>query len=134
MIWRELHISTQKRAQFLNISAMVSSEVVKSGIKNGYCLVYVPHTTAGITINENTDPNVTEDLIKIFEKIAPRDNGYHHAEGNSDSHFKASLVGASCTVPIIDGRLALGSWQAIYFCEFDGPRQRKCKVGITGEK
>lgn len=134
MIWRELHISTQKRSQFLNISTLVSSEVSKSGIKSGYCLIYIPHTTAGVTINENTDPNVTEDLISILDKIAPREGNYQHAEKNSDAHFKASLVGESCTIPIIDGRLALGSWQGIFFCEFDGPRQRKFKIGLAGEK
>lgn len=134
LIWREIHISTQKRAQFLNITGAVSSEVAKSGIRNGYCIIYIPHSTAGITINENTDPNVTEDLINILERLVPRESSYQHAEGNSDSHFKASLVGSSCMVPVIDGRLALGAWQAIYFCEFDGPRQRKYKVGLTGDR
>jgi secondary thiamine-phosphate synthase enzyme len=95
--------------------------------------VYVPHTTAGVTINENADPDVVTDLLNTLEKLVPVHGNYRHAEGNSDAHLKASMMGFSQMVPVIDGRLALGTWQGIYFCEFDGPRRRKMLVGISGE-
>ncbi len=93
----------------------------------------MPHTTAGLTINENADPDVTIDLLNSLERLVPVNGNYRHAEGNSDAHLKASLMGFSLMVPIIDGRLALGTWQGIYFCEFDGPRQRKLLIGISGD-
>lgn len=104
--------------------------VTNSGVKNGVCLLFVPHTTAGITLNENTDPDVVTDLLRLLDRMAPRQGNYRHAEGNSDAHLKASLLGFSCSVPIIEGRLALGTWQGIYLCEFDGPRLRRIKIGV----
>jgi secondary thiamine-phosphate synthase enzyme len=133
-IWKEISLTTQDRLQFINISAQVRAEVVRSGIKNGSCTVFVPHTTAGITINENTDPDVVRDILATLERLVPKAAEYRHIEGNSDAHVKASLVGCSCVIPIISGQLHMGTWQGIYFCEFDGPRNRKLKIGLFGDK
>ena len=133
IIWKEITVPTSTRAQFIDVTRQVSAEVAKSGVKNGMCYVYVPHTTAGVTINENADPDVVTDLLATLEKLVPVHGNYRHAEGNSDAHLKASMMGFSQMIPIKDGRLALGTWQGIYFCEFDGPRGRKMLVGITGE-
>ena len=134
MKWIEISVSTSSRAQFLDITGKVASELAKSSVKNGVCRIYMPHTTAGLTINENADPDVTGDIIKGLEKLVPLTGNYLHAEGNSDAHIKASLMGFSLMVPVIDGRLALGTWQGIYFCEFDGPRQRKLLIGFEGDR
>ncbi len=133
IIWKEISVPTSTRAQFIDVTRQVAAELTKSGVKNGICYVYVPHTTAGITINENADPDVVTDLLATLEKLVPVHGNYRHAEGNSDAHLKASMMGFSQMIPVIDGRLALGTWQGIYFCEFDGPRGRKMLVGITGE-
>ena len=125
-------VKTQSRDQFVNIDAEVQAAVDASGIKSGVCHVFVPHTTAGVTINENADPDVVRDLRVIFDRLVPWSAGYAHGEGNSAAHAKASLVGFSQTVLIEGGRLALGTWQSIYFCEFDGPRTRKVWVQIVG--
>jgi secondary thiamine-phosphate synthase enzyme len=98
----------------------------------GVSYVFVPHTTAGVTINENADPSVVADILAKMSRLAPRDEGYTHSEGNSDAHIKASLMGFSVTIPVSDGRLALGTWQGIYLCEFDGPRTRNVHVQILG--
>jgi secondary thiamine-phosphate synthase enzyme len=103
---------------------------VKSGIREGLCLLFVPHTTAAITINENADPDVVRDLLVTLERLVPRHGDYRHGEGNSDAHLKASLMGFSCQIPVSGGRLALGTWQGIYFCEFDGPRRRQLCIGF----
>jgi secondary thiamine-phosphate synthase enzyme len=132
MIWNEMSVSTGSRVQFVDITGRVAGELSKSSVKNGICYLYVPHTTAGLTINENADPDVTIDIINGLEKIVPLRGNYRHAEGNSDAHIKASMMGFSLMVPVINGRLALGTWQGIYFCEFDGPRNRKLKIGIMG--
>jgi secondary thiamine-phosphate synthase enzyme len=108
-----------------DITALVQKEVSNRGVKEGICFVYVPHTTAGITINEGADPAVCQDIMAKLNEIVPKDAGYRHMEGNSDSHIKASLMGSSVAVIIERGRLVLGTWQKIYFCEFDGPRSRK---------
>jgi secondary thiamine-phosphate synthase enzyme len=97
-------------------------------VSDGLCHVFVPHTTAGVTISENADPDVTRDVMAVLERLVPRSGDYRHVEGNSDAHVKASLLGASALVPIAAGRLVLGTWQAVYFCEFDGPRHRRCIV------
>jgi secondary thiamine-phosphate synthase enzyme len=133
MQWTEIKVDTGARVQLVDVSRRATDAVADSKVKNGVCYLYVPHTTAGITINENADPDVVTDIINGLEKLVPRAGGYRHAEGNSDAHFKASLMGFTCMVPVIDGRLALGSWQGIYFCEFDGPRRRKLLMGIAGE-
>jgi len=108
--------------------------VKKSGVASGTCLVYVPHTTAGVTVNEGYDPDVAADITAVLAKLVPAGAGYAHSEGNADAHVKASLVGASQTIPVEDGRLALGRWQAVFFCEFDGPRERRCQVTAIGNK
>ncbi|MCD1294402.1 hypothetical protein CUJ83_05240 [Methanocella sp. CWC-04] len=128
-----MSISTSSRVQFLDITRRVQAEVSKRNVKNGICHLYVTHTTAGLTINENADPDVTTDLINILEKLVPVRGGYLHSEGNSDAHMKASMMGFSLMIPVIEGRLALGTWQGIYFCEFDGPRSRKLLFGTSGE-
>jgi secondary thiamine-phosphate synthase enzyme len=130
MIWKEIPISTNSRVQMIDITARVADELSRANIGSGSCYIYVPHTTAGVTINENADPDVVTDLINGLEKLAPLKGDYLHAEGNSDAHLKASLVGFSQMIPVIDGRLALGTWQGIYFCEFDGPRRRKLLIGF----
>ena len=131
-MWTEMNIDSRERVQFIDITAKVEAEVTKHGISEGVCYLFVPHTTAGITINENADPDVVRDLKVTLEKLIPKHGDYRHGEGNSDAHIKASLMGFSCTVPIKQGHLDLGTWQGIYFCEFDGPRHRKMKVGILG--
>ena len=124
-------VRTRTRSDFVNIDAEVQRIVSESGVEDGVCTVFVPHTTAGITINENADPDVVRDLNAILEKVAPWRGGYAHAEGNSAAHAKASMMGFSQTVLIEDGRLQLGTWQSIYFCEFDGPRTRKVWVRVS---
>ena len=126
----EISISTTERAQFKDITAAVQEAVDKSKLMSGVCYVFVKHTTAGITINENADPAVREDIIRKLEDIVPPDAGYQHSEGNSDSHIKASLMGFSIALPIEAGELVLGEWQGIYLCEFDGPRERSVLVKL----
>ena len=127
----ELSLATASRTQLLDVTAGVARLVRDSGVQSGLCHVYVPHTTAGITINENADPDVAADIVAAFDRMVPRDSGYRHAEGNSDSHIKASLMGSSVTVIVAHGHLELGRWQGIFFCEFDGPRQRTLRVKIV---
>ena len=123
-------ISTVKEQDFVDITSIVRQQVRKSGVKEGLVIVFVPHTTAGITINENADPDVVSDMLKNFEKVFPVKGDYNHCEGNSHAHIKASLMGSSATVMIENGELKLGTWQGIYFCEFDGPRTRKIFIKI----
>ena len=128
-----LKVNSEEAGQFIDITAKVSEAVTESGVVNGLCHVFVPHTTAGITINENADPNVEYDIIQTLNRLVPNDPAYRHLEGNSDAHVKSSLVGASEVIAIENSKLALGTWQAVYFCEFDGPRTRKVHVKVTGE-
>jgi secondary thiamine-phosphate synthase enzyme len=121
----EIRIDTKSRSELFDITAIVQDLVNASKIYSGACRLFVPHTTAGITINENADPSVGRDLLKGLENIAPRCGTYSHAEGNADAHIKSSLVGTDKTVFIDKGRLKLGTWQGIFFCEFDGPRNRR---------
>lgn len=127
-------VKTSNRCQMIDITSQVADVVRESGIKDGLAIVYVPHTTAGVTINENADPSVTHDILLTLEALVPEQrSGYRHAEGNSDAHVKASLMGPSQTIIVQNGQLNLGTWQGIYFCEFDGPRSRRCQVKlITG--
>jgi secondary thiamine-phosphate synthase enzyme len=131
-LWRVVNIATESRIQFVDITAAVRSRVMESGVKNGICHIFIPHTTAGITINENADPDVVHDINHGLDRLVPESGDYRHREGNSDAHLKASLLGSTAAVPIVDGRLGLGTWQGIYFCEFDGPRNRSFKIGIMG--
>lgn len=124
------NIQTLKPQQFIDITSRVAEEVKNSGVQEGIAVIYVPHTTAGITINEKADPDVVRDIISTLDKTYPVRGDYLHFEGNSHAHIKASLMGSSCTVIIRDGKLLLGTWQGIYFCEFDGPRSREFYVKI----
>ena len=125
-------LKTHSRDQMVEITSQVRNLVRESGGTEGAVMVYVPHTTAGVTINENADPDVVHDFLLQLDQMVPWSQSfYRHAEGNSASHVKASMMGSSCTVIIDDGRLVLGTWQGIYFCEFDGPRTRQVHVKIT---
>jgi secondary thiamine-phosphate synthase enzyme len=123
-----LSIRSSRRVELIDVTQEVAEVVRGSGVAEGLCLVFVPHTTAAITINENADPSVVRDLIRKLNELVPRDDAYSHSEGNSDAHVKSTLVGCSTVVPVQAGRLVLGTWQAVYFCEFDGPRQRQLVV------
>lgn len=127
---KSLTVRTDAKVVLIDITASVQSVVAKSGVIEGICMVFVPHTTAGITINENADPSVCADIIKELNKIVPLNDNYDHCEGNSAAHIKASLMGFSQNIIINSGKLVLGTWQGIYFCEFDGPRSRKVYVKI----
>jgi secondary thiamine-phosphate synthase enzyme len=126
----QLSIPTSKKVQLVDITSEVSDFVRESGVEEGVCFVYVPHTTAGVTINENADPDVVSDIIMGLEDIVSTDLSYRHMEGNSPGHIKSSLVGISESIFIKGGKLLLGTWQGIYFCEFDGPRSRKAHLKI----
>jgi len=130
----QIAVKTHKQCEMLDITSQVESVVRKSEVKSGICCVFVPHTTAGVTINENADPNVIRDIIMELNKIVPPDDNYTHGEGNSAAHIKSSMVGCSQTVLIAEGRLALGTWQSLFFCEFDGPRSRMAWVRVMGDK
>jgi secondary thiamine-phosphate synthase enzyme len=125
-----LHVKTQRRTQFLDVTDLVRRAVEKSNVENGVCYVYVPHTTAGVTINEHFDPDVATDLEDVFDRLVPKSGPYRHSEGNSDSHAKATLAGSSQAIFIEEGKLALGRWQGIFLCEFDGPRERTIWVKV----
>ncbi len=127
---KELPIKTNRRLELLDITSLVAGVVGESGVKEGLAIVTVPHTTAAVTINENADPDVTRDILFKLAETFPQDDAYRHAEGNSDAHIKSSLVGSSLTVIITGGRLLLGTWQGIYFCEFDGPRSRRLHIKV----
>jgi secondary thiamine-phosphate synthase enzyme len=120
----KLTLQSRSRIQLIDITAEVRKAVADNGIKSGACMIYVPHTTAGVTINENADPSVAVDILNALDRIIPEEGGYRHAEGNSPAHVKATLMGSSQTVAVENGRLVLGTWQGIFFCEFDGPRTR----------
>ena len=129
---QQFQLKTRRRSEFIDITSSVAGAVRTSGVADGVCTVYVPHTTAGVTINENADPSVVRDMIAHLERLVPADGPYTHAEGNSDSHIKTGLMGSSVTVPVANGRPLLGTWQGIYFCEFDGPRTRSYVVTVVG--
>jgi secondary thiamine-phosphate synthase enzyme len=125
-----LSVRTDKRSSMVDITDRVSRLVSASGLEEGCCLIYSQHTTCGITINENADPDVKHDITVELDKIVPQSDNYLHIEGNSAAHIKATLVGSSATVPISKGTLLLGTWQGIYLCEFDGPRNRHVTIQI----
>ena len=127
-----LALRSRKRADVVDITDRVQEIVKSSGVEAGLCQVYVPHTTAGVFINENADPDVMEDFLATLDRLVPWKNDYQHAEGNAAAHIKSTLVGTSQTVPVRDGKLALGRWQGIYFAEFDGPRERHVQVTVLG--
>lgn len=125
-----LNIKTNTHTEMQEITDRVQEAVSDSGVEDGICMLFVPHTTAAVTINENADPDVVRDFIMELDKIVPWDDGYHHIEGNSAVHLKSSIIGFSEHIIVENGRLQLGTWQGIYFCEYDGPRSRKLKIKI----
>ncbi|AJG40902.1 hypothetical protein TRQ7_05460 [Thermotoga sp. RQ7] len=127
---KKLTLRSSSRTQFIDITSEVIRVIEESKVKSGICVVFVPHTTAGVTINENADPSVRHDIMTTLGKLVPAAANYTHLEGNADSHIKASLVGSSVTLIIENGRPLLGTWQGIYFCEFDGPRTRSVYVKV----
>jgi len=124
-------VRTSKQIEFIGITRSVQEAVKKTGVEEGICFIFIPHTTAGVTINENADPSVSQDIVMELNKMIPLQDRYQHLEGNSPAHIKASLVGSSQTVFIESGKLALGTWQGIFFCEFDGPRNRNVYVKVV---
>jgi secondary thiamine-phosphate synthase enzyme len=128
----QLRVRTSEHSQALDVTDRVDSAVKASGVRDGLCQVYVPHTTAGIFINENADPAVLADLLSTLDRLVPWEADYEHAEGNAAAHIKATLVGTSQLVPVRAGKLALGRWQGIYLAEFDGPRERELLVTVIG--
>lgn len=127
----ELPVRTGGRIQILDITDMVSRAIAGSGVASGICHLFVPHTTAGVLVNENDDPAVARDIAAMLDRLVPRGDGYEHIEGNADAHIKSALVGISETVFIENGKLSLGRWQGIFFCEFDGPRDRRIRLKIV---
>ncbi|WP_020611246.1 secondary thiamine-phosphate synthase enzyme YjbQ [Sediminispirochaeta bajacaliforniensis] len=127
-----LNIKTSGKSDMVDITGEITSAVRESGVRNGICMVYIPHTTCAVTINENADPAVKHDIMAELDKIVPWKDAYHHMEGNSAAHIKSSMFGFSQTIPITEGALPLGTWQGIYLCEFDGPRSRTVSVQIFG--
>jgi secondary thiamine-phosphate synthase enzyme len=128
---KSLSVKTNRRTQLVDITGEVEQAVRESDAKSGVCYVYVPHTTAGVAINEHADPDVANDVEGLFDRLIPNKGSYRHAEGNTDSHMKAILTGTSQTIFVENGKLALGTWQGIFLCEFDGPRQRRVFVKIV---
>ncbi len=134
IVQKEFGVGTRSRTEMVDVTSQVQAAVRDAGVRNGDVIVFCPHTTAAITINENADPSVVHDMLMVFDEVLPRSHpGYRHDEGNSDAHCKSSLVGCSEQVLIRDGSLTLGTWQGIYFCEFDGPRNRKVIVQVRGQ-
>jgi secondary thiamine-phosphate synthase enzyme len=128
----KITVRTHQRSEWINMTREIAQAIRESGLENGLCLIHVPHTTAGVTVNENADPDVPADLIRFLNAKIPEDWNFHHSEGNSDAHLKASLMGCSATLPVENGKLMLGTWQGIFFCEFDGPRERQVWVKMMG--
>lgn len=128
---KEIQVNTRSQTELVIVDSEVQEAVRESGVQEGVCLLWVPHTTAGVTINENADPDVVRDILMEVNKIIPFRDGYHHMEGNSAAHIKSSLFGPSISLIIAGGRVVLGTWQSIYFCEFDGPRSRRLMVKVT---
>lgn len=126
----KINIKTSRRIELMDITDEIQNTVAKSKIKDGVCFIFCPHTTAGLTINENADPSVRRDMINILNKLVPVDVDYEHAEGNADSHIKSSLFGSSLTIFVEGGELTFGTWQGIYFCESDGPRSREVWIKV----
>jgi secondary thiamine-phosphate synthase enzyme len=126
-------VTTHVRTELLDITDRVRDAVAQSKVGSGICFVYVPHTTAAVTVNESYDSDVASDITAALSKLVPHRAGYAHSEGNADAHIKAAMVGSCQAIPVEDGRLALGRWQGVFFCEFDGPRQRRVQVQVTNK-
>jgi secondary thiamine-phosphate synthase enzyme len=123
-------VQTHSRTELIDITGEVQDALRKADFRDGLCMVFVPHTTAAVTINENADPAVKEDILKVLNRVIPWDEGYRHLEGNSAAHIKSTLVGASELIAVVGGKLQLGTWQGLFFCEFDGPRRRKVQLHL----
>ncbi|MBA2124389.1 hypothetical protein B9J78_05600 [bacterium Unc6] len=121
---KKFEIFTQRKTEFINITKQVQDIITSSDIDEGMCLIFIPHTTAALTVNEIVDPDVVSDIINHLERIVPEKCQYTHKEGNSDAHIKSSFIGCNVTIPVVKGKMALGTWQGVHFCEFDGPRTR----------
>ena len=128
---KALNVKSKSKTEFIDITEDIRALIKESGVQQGVCHIYVPHTTAGVTINEGADPAVKRDIIAALNRMVPFEGDYHHMEGNSAAHIKSTLVGAAQIVLIEEGKLLLGTWQSIYFCEFDGPRHRRVLVKIV---
>ena len=129
-MFKKIPIITKKRTEFVDITNHVKAVVKESGLQEGVAVVYIPHTTAAVTINEHADPSVVLDMTRFLNRLVPEKAGYEHIEGNSDAPIKASLIGSSVQIPFVSGELTLGIWQGIFFCEFDGPRRRNFFVSV----
>jgi len=129
---KQFNIKTTSRTQMVDITAQIKDIVLKSKFESGIVVIHIPHTTAAVTINENADPDVQIDMTRFMDELIPNKTWFKHMEGNSDSHIKSSLFGCDQTIIIENGKMALGTWQGIYFCEFDGPRTRKVFVKVMG--
>ena len=129
-MFKEIQIVTQKRTELIDITSHINTTLKQSGLKEGVVVIYVPHTTAAVTINEHADPSVALDMVQYLNHLVPQNAGFKHLEGNSDAHIKASLIGASIQIPLFNGKLALGTWQGVFFCEFDGPRRRSFFISV----
>ena len=125
-----LSVKTHAQTEMIDVTRLVQQQVTDNGMQNGLCVVFVPHTTAAVTINESADPAVSRDILMVLNKIVPWEEAYRHMEGNSPAHLKTSIIGSSETIAVENGRLVLGTWQGIFFCEFDGPRSRKLDVRL----
>ena len=130
----DFEVQTRERVVFVDITTRVGAAAAESGVRDGVVVVYVPHTTAGVTINENADPSVRTDMKLALERLVPESLPFTHLEGNADAHVKASLMGSSVSVPLADGRLRLGTWQGVYFAELDGPRRRRVLVSVLAAR
>lgn len=130
---KTLQVTSSRQVEMIDISTEVCRVIRETGVTDGMAVIFTPHTTAAITINENADPDVCRDLVMEINKIVPMQDGYHHLEGNSAAHLKSSLFGASETLIINAGEIVLGTWQGIYFCEFDGPRRRKVNIQVVDQ-
>lgn len=131
MATTEFYVSTNRRTQFVSITSKIAEIIANNGWKDGVLTIFVPHTTAGVTINENADPDVARDMEWFSDELVPQNRHFRHSEGNSDSHIKASFYGSSVQVIVRKGSMWLGTWQGIYFCEFDGPRERNVYFAFT---
>jgi secondary thiamine-phosphate synthase enzyme len=125
-----LNLETKSKTELVDITSNIQDVISKTGVRDGICLVYVPHTTAAVTINEKADPTVKADILKVLNQVIPWEAGYRHSEGNSPAHIKSTLVGPSQMIFVENSRMLLGTWQGVFFCEFDGPRKRKVHVKI----
>lgn len=128
-----LQLETRTRVEFKDVTDLIHKLIDESGVRSGLCYIFVPHTTAAILINENDDPALQKDFDNFLKKLAPREQEYHHNDGNCDAHLKASVIGSSKTLLVEDGRLILGRWQGVFLCEFDGPRRRELRIKIVSD-